>query len=159
MWHVTSGPALPCFIDLFRDSRRGLSLLLHLTPSPFGHESHCPGEVHQGQSDPKVTQLTAGTGAEDRPRFAIPAEAIHAFSSEEAQATPGVGHVPPRPYMLSARRRRKPHRELGMSRFPPRPPKKINEDLRKSMKILSCYCISEAVSEGGGAVGAYPPLE
>ncbi len=51
-----------------RDSRRGPSLLLHLTPSPFGHESHCPGEVHQGQSDPKVTQVrTAGTGAEDRP--------------------------------------------------------------------------------------------
>ena len=88
----------------FRDSRRGLSLLLHLTPSPFGHESHCPGEVHQGQSDPKVTQLTAGTGAEDRPRFAIPAEAKHAFSSEEAQATPGVGHVPPRPYIIYYRR-------------------------------------------------------
>ena len=32
-----------------------------------------PGEVHQGQSDPKMTQVrTAGTGAEDRPRFAIP---------------------------------------------------------------------------------------
>ena len=58
--------------------------LMHLTPSPFGHESHCPGEVHQGQSDRKVPQLTAGTGAEDRLRFAIPAEAIHAFSSEEA---------------------------------------------------------------------------
>ena len=43
-----------------------------------------PGEVHQGQSDPKVTPVrTAGTGAEDRPRFAIP----------------------PRPDMLSARRR------------------------------------------------------
>ena len=27
-----------------------------------------PGEVHQGQSDPKVTPVrTAGTGAEDRP--------------------------------------------------------------------------------------------
>ena len=43
-----------------------------------------PGEVHQGQSEPKVTPVrTAGTGAEDRPRFAIP----------------------PRPDMLSARRR------------------------------------------------------
>ena len=30
-----------------RDSRLGPSLLLHLTPSPFGQESHCPGEVHQ----------------------------------------------------------------------------------------------------------------
>ena len=87
--------ALPCRVSLisFRDSRRGLSLLLHLTPSPFGHESHCPGEVHQGQSDPKVTQLTAGTGAEDRPRFAIPVEARPVFSSEEASATPGVGQV------------------------------------------------------------------
>ena len=29
-----------------------------------------PGEVHQGQSDPKVTQrITAGTGAEGRPRL------------------------------------------------------------------------------------------
>ena len=141
MWHVTSGPALPCLIDLFRDSRLFLSLLLHLTPSPFGHESHCPGEVHQGQSDLKVTQLTAGTGAEDRSRFAIPAEAIHAFSSEEAQATPGVGHV-----AIPAEAYRKMPRPPIASRFPPRPPKKINEDLRKSMKILSCYCISEAVS-------------
>ena len=32
-----------------------------------------PGEVHQGQSDPKVTQVrTAGTGAEDRPRLPDP---------------------------------------------------------------------------------------
>ena len=44
-------------------------------------------------ADPKVTQLTAGTGAEDRPRFAILAEARPVFSSEEASATPGVGQV------------------------------------------------------------------
>ena len=76
-----------------RDSRRGPSLLLHLTPSPFGHESHCPGEVHQGQSDPKEQEQQV-QGLKTAPDFAIP----------------------PRPDMLSARRRHAvSHRELGMS--------------------------------------------